>query len=78
MCYFCGMPSIRNYSVGGAVGIAIGLIGLGFQWKYPEQRWLGKWVAIFGFVILAITLVAYVSRWFTIREYERHHAGMPA
>ncbi len=65
------MAAVKPYSIGATVGIAIGLIGLGFQWKYPDQGWLGKWVAIFGFAILAVTLVAYISRWLTIKKYER-------
>ena len=53
--------------------MAVGLIGLGLQWKYPEQGWFGKWVMIAGLGILAVTLIAFVVRWLTIREFERHH-----
>ena len=65
--------TVKTYSVGGAVGIAVSLIGLGFQWKYPDQGWIGKWVAITGFAILTITVIAFVVRWLTIREFERQH-----
>ncbi|MDX6528859.1 MAG: hypothetical protein QOH41_1149 [Blastocatellia bacterium] len=65
--------SVKPYSIGGAVGIAVGLVGLGFQWKYPDQGWLGKWVAIGGLALLVVTIIAYISRWHTIREYERTH-----
>jgi hypothetical protein len=69
-----GTATLKQFSIGGTVGIAIGFIGLGLQWTYPEQGWIGKWVAIVGFAVLGIAVVAYITRWLTIREYQRNHA----
>ena len=59
------------------MGVAIGLLGLGLQWMYPDQKWAGKWVAIGGVVILFAAVIAYLSRWHTIREYERMPGRTP-
>lgn len=53
------------------MGIGIGLVGMGIQWKYPEQGWLGKWVAILGAAIVAIAIIASIVRWVTIKEFEK-------
>jgi hypothetical protein len=65
------MPSVKQFSIGGVVGIGIGLVGMGIQWKYPEQGWLGKWVAILGAAIVAIAIIASIVRWVTIKEFEK-------
>ena len=56
------------------MGIGIGLAGTGIQLWFPDQRGLGKWLTIFGVVVVAVAVIAYVVRWLTIREYEREHA----
>jgi hypothetical protein len=69
------MSPVRKLSIGGVVGIGIGLAGTGIQLWFPDQRELGKWLTISGGVIVAIALIAYVVRWLTIREYEREHSN---
>lgn len=72
------LSTVKKFSIGGAVGIAIGLIGTGLQWRWPEQKGLGTWLIGIGCAILVIAIVAYFVRSITIREYERQHPPLPA
>jgi hypothetical protein len=71
------MSPVKKFSIGGAVGIGIGLIGTGVQWWWPDQRWLGKWLAISGAAVVVIAIVAAIVRALTIKEYERQHPPFP-
>src|SRR5438105_3426062 len=64
--------SVRTYSIGGAVGIAIGLIGAGIQSRWPDKN-VGTWLMVAGSAVLAVALIAWIVRVLTIREYEREH-----
>lgn len=72
------MSTVKKFSIGGAVGIGIGLIGTGVQWWWPDQRWLGKWLVIGGVSVVVIAIVAAIVRALTIREYERQHPSLPS
>jgi hypothetical protein len=72
------MTAVKRFSIGGAVGIGIGLIGTGVQWWWPDQRWLGKWLVIGGVSVVVIAIVAAIVRALTIKEYERQHPPLPA
>lgn len=60
------------------MGIAIGLIGTGIQWRWPEQKGLGTWLIVIGCSVLVIAAVAAIVRSLTIREYERQHPPLPS
>lgn len=58
------------------MGIAIGLIGTGIQWRWPEQKGLGAWLIGMGCALLVIAIVAALVRSMTIKEYERQHPAL--
>lgn len=64
--------TVKAYSVGGAVGIAIGLIGAGIQLRWPDKN-VGTWLIVAGSTVLAAAVIAWIVRKMTIREYERTH-----
>lgn len=39
------MASAKRLGIGEAIGLILGLIGVGIQMLWPEQKWLG-WVFI--------------------------------
>jgi hypothetical protein len=71
------MSTVKKFSIGGAVGIAIGLIGTGIQWRWPEQKGIGAGLIGLGLLVLIIAFVAALVRNLTIKEYERQHASAP-
>lgn len=68
--------SVKPYGVSTGVGIALGLIATGIQWKYPQKTVLADWLFVIAGLIVFGTIVAVIVRQLTIKQYERQHAGI--
>ena len=65
------MATLKQYGIGGAVGIGIGLVATAIQWQYPEYKGFAKVLFLVGGLLIFGSLVAWLVRWSTIREFER-------
>ncbi len=71
-----GSP-VKTYGIGGALGVALGLIATAIQWKYPEYKNLANGMLILAGLIVFGAMVAAVVRSLTIRDYERQRLVTP-
>ena len=65
------MSSVKKTGIGGAVGIAIGLIATAFQWKYPEYKGLANALLVAAGVILYTALVVWLVQVLAARKHEQ-------
>jgi hypothetical protein len=63
------MSNTKTVGIGEAVGLILGLIGMGIQMRWPEQRWLG-WIFISAGIAIGFGIILWVvAQRFALREF---------
>src|ERR1700686_4951282 len=70
------MATVKTYSIGGVVGIAIGLVATAIQWKYPEHKGAANVLLVVAGLLIFGAIVAFIVRKQTMKEYERLHPAI--